>query len=107
MSLADEKRLALATVAGDVDLATPQGRLVARLKGSVAAHETEHKKARQRRAARQKAERGHPNWSKAFGYLPGPTARPGPSTSRRFSGSAPKASQLPHRNPVSCTGTRR
>ncbi|CFJ64825.1 phiRv1 phage protein [Mycobacterium tuberculosis] len=30
-----------------------------------------------------------------------------PSTSRRFSGSAPKASQLPHRNPVSCTGTRR
>ncbi|MGV7738962.1 recombinase family protein, partial [Mycobacterium kansasii] len=46
MSLADEKRLALATVAGDVDLATPQGRLVARLKGSVAAHETEHKKAR-------------------------------------------------------------
>ncbi len=36
MSLADEKRLALATVAGDVDLATPQGRLVARLKGSVA-----------------------------------------------------------------------
>ncbi len=35
------------------------------------------------------------------------TARPGPSTSRRFSGSAPKASQLPHRNPVSCTGTRR
>ncbi|ABQ73342.1 MULTISPECIES: recombinase family protein [Mycobacterium] len=81
MSLADEKRLALATVAGDVDLATPQGRLVARLKGSVAAHETEHKKARQRRAARQKAERGHPNWSKAFGYLPGPNGpEPDPRT---------------------------
>lgn len=69
MALADEKHLALATVSGDVDLSTAQGRLVARLRGSVAAHEVEHKKARQRRAAQQKAERGEPNWSKAFGYL--------------------------------------
>ena len=45
MALADEKHLALATVSGDVDLSTAQGRLVARLKGSVAAHEIEHKKA--------------------------------------------------------------
>ena len=33
MALADEKRVALATVSGDVDLSTAQGRLVARLKG--------------------------------------------------------------------------
>jgi DNA invertase Pin-like site-specific DNA recombinase len=70
MALADDKHLALATVSGDVDLSTAQGRLVARLKGSVAAHEIEHKVARQRRAARQKAERGRPQWKRAFGYLP-------------------------------------
>jgi DNA invertase Pin-like site-specific DNA recombinase len=69
MALADEKHLALATVSGDVDLSTAQGRLVARLKGSVAAHEGEHRKARQLRAARQRADSGIPNWSKAFGYL--------------------------------------
>lgn len=68
MGLADEKHLALATVAGDVDLSTAQGRLVARLKGSVAMHEIEHKRARQLRAAQQKAERGEPQWRRAFGY---------------------------------------
>jgi DNA invertase Pin-like site-specific DNA recombinase len=69
MALADEKHVALATVSGDVDLSTAQGRLVARLKGAVARHEVEHKSARQRRAARQKAERGLPQWKRAFGYL--------------------------------------
>jgi len=68
MALADEKHLALATVSGDVDLSTAQGRLVARLKGAVARHEIEHKSARQRRAARQKAEQGRPHWRQAFGY---------------------------------------
>lgn len=70
IDLADRHKLALATVSGDVDLSTPQGRLTARLKGSVARHEIEHKKERQRRAARQKAERGRPKWRTAFGYLP-------------------------------------
>src|ERR1700758_3909590 len=79
MALADEKHLALATVSGDVDLSTAQGRLVARLKGSVAAHEGEHRKARQLRATRQLAERGVPNWSRAFGYL-GDTRQPDPAT---------------------------
>jgi DNA invertase Pin-like site-specific DNA recombinase len=69
MALADERHLGLATVSGDVDLSTAQGRLVARLKGSVAAHEGEHRKARQLRAARQRADQGVPNWSQAFGYL--------------------------------------
>jgi DNA invertase Pin-like site-specific DNA recombinase len=69
MDLADEHRLKLATVSGDIDLSTAQGRLTARLKGAVARHEIEHKSDRQRRAARQKAERGLPQWARAFGYL--------------------------------------
>lgn len=77
MALADEKHLALATVSGDVDLSTAQGRLIARLKGSVAAHETEHKKARQKRAAQQKAAQGRPQWRYAFGYI-GDTRKPNP-----------------------------
>lgn len=69
MAIADDRQIALATVSGDVDLSTAQGRLVARLKGSVAAHETEHMKARMRRAAKAKAEAGKPQWRSAFGYL--------------------------------------
>ncbi|WP_085157348.1 recombinase family protein [Mycolicibacterium confluentis] len=79
MALADDKRLALATVSGDIDLATAQGRLMARLKGSVAAHEIEHKRARQLRAAQQKAEAGRPQWRRAFGYLDD-THQPDPAT---------------------------
>jgi DNA invertase Pin-like site-specific DNA recombinase len=69
IDLADRHRLALATVSGDVDLSTAQGRLVARLKGSVARHEVEQKSARQVRAMRQIAESGKPQWRRAFGYL--------------------------------------
>jgi DNA invertase Pin-like site-specific DNA recombinase len=80
MALADERHLALATVSGDIDLSTAQGRLTARLKGSVAAHEIEHKRARQLRAAQQKAERGEPQWRNAFGYLPDGSHTPDPAT---------------------------
>ncbi|OOK79031.1 recombinase family protein [Mycobacterium kansasii] len=68
MPLADRMNVKLATVSGEVDLSTAQGRLTARLKGSVAAHEGEHKAARQRAAAKQMAERGLPKWKSAFGY---------------------------------------
>ncbi len=81
MALADEKQIKLATVSGDVDLSTAQGRLIARLKGSVAAHESEHKLARQLRAARQKAEQGRPQWTYAFGYI-GDTHAPDPKIGR-------------------------
>lgn len=60
MDLADAHRLALATVSGDIDLSTAQGRLTARLKGAVARHKVEHASDRKRRAARQKAEAGRP-----------------------------------------------
>jgi DNA invertase Pin-like site-specific DNA recombinase len=79
IDLADRHRLALATVSGDVDLSTPQGRLVARLKGSVARHEVEHKSARQRRAMEQLAAQGVPKWRRAFGYLDD-THQPDPQT---------------------------
>lgn len=69
MELADRKGIALATVTGDVDLSTDNGRLFARIKGAVARSEVERKSARQKRAARQRAEAGG-SWGglRAFGY---------------------------------------
>lgn len=69
MELADTHKLALATVTGDVDLSTDNGRLFARIKGAVARAEVERKSARQKRAARQSAESGG-GWGgrRAFGY---------------------------------------
>lgn len=58
MELADTHKVALATVTGDVDLSTDNGRLFARIKGAVARSEVDRKAARQKRAARQKAEAG-------------------------------------------------
>lgn len=57
--------------AGELDLSTPTGRMVASIMGSVATAEVEHKSERQRRAAQQLAERGVPKWRKAFGYVDG------------------------------------
>jgi DNA invertase Pin-like site-specific DNA recombinase len=69
MELADRHRLALATVSGDTDLSTDNGRLFARIKGAVARAEGERKSARQRRAQLQAAERGLPaGGPRAFGY---------------------------------------
>lgn len=69
MELADAKHLALATVTGDVDLSTDNGRLFARIKGAVARAEVERKSARQSRAMRQLAESGKPNkTARPFGY---------------------------------------
>lgn len=70
IALADEKRLALATVTGDVDLSTDNGRLIARITGAVARAEVERKSARQKRAALQRAEEGraHSGGRRAFGY---------------------------------------
>ena len=48
IDLADVRRLALATVTGEVDLATPTGRMVARIMGAAARQEAEHKKVRGR-----------------------------------------------------------
>lgn len=69
MDLADERRLQLATVTGDVDLSTDNGRLFARIKGAVAKAEGERKAARFKRSMEQKAAAG--KWQAAnrpFGY---------------------------------------
>lgn len=68
MELADEKKLALATVTGDVDLSTDNGRLFARIKGAVARAEVERKNARHKRALLQRAQSGKGWGSRAFGY---------------------------------------
>lgn len=61
IDLADRHGLKLATVTGDVDLATPTGRMVARILGATARQEAEHKGERQKRQRRQSAEAGRPN----------------------------------------------
>ena len=48
-------------MAGSVDLASPSGRMVARMLGAAARYEVEHKSERAKRKARQRAEQGHPN----------------------------------------------
>lgn len=69
MALADGKQLALATVTGDVDLSTDNGRLFARIKAAVARAEVERKSARQKSATRQRVAAGRP-WSsvRPFGF---------------------------------------
>lgn len=70
IDLHDEHGLALATCTGDVDLGTPTGRLVARMLGAAARHESEHKGERQRRQKRQAAEAGKMagGGCRSFGY---------------------------------------
>lgn len=69
IDIADKHGLLLATITGDADLATDNGRLFARIKGAVAKAETERSAARRRAMAKQRAEAGE-NWSprRPFGY---------------------------------------
>lgn len=70
IEIADARRVKIATVkAGDLDLSTSAGRMVARILGSVARQESEHKGERQRRANEQRAAEG--KWytaNRCFGY---------------------------------------
>ncbi len=69
IDLADRRHVALASVGGDVDLATDNGRLFARIKGAVARSEVERKSARQRSSNDQRAASGLPSGGRrAFGY---------------------------------------
>ena len=58
LDLADRYKVALASVGGDVDLATPQGRMVARIKGAVARQEVEQISRRLRRKQLELAQAG-------------------------------------------------
>jgi len=69
IDLADRRGVALASVGGDVDLATDNGRLYARIKGAVARAEIERKSARQKAANDQRAAAGRPSSGRRpFGY---------------------------------------
>lgn len=65
---ADRHGLALASVGGDIDLATPQGRMTARIKGNVARHESEQLSRRITRKAQQLAESGRYVGKRPFGW---------------------------------------
>jgi DNA invertase Pin-like site-specific DNA recombinase len=58
----------LATVTGEVDLSTDDGRFMARIMGAVARKEIERKKARQQRQSLQRAQSGRGRGPRAFGY---------------------------------------
>lgn len=68
INLADQHHLALASIGGDVDLATPQGRLTARIKGSVARHEVEQQSRRLKRKYEELAAAGQPHGPIPYGY---------------------------------------
>jgi DNA invertase Pin-like site-specific DNA recombinase len=70
LELADERHVALASVGGEVDLATPQGRMVARIKGAVARQEAEQIGRRVRRKFDQLAAAGRVSngGKRPFGY---------------------------------------
>jgi site-specific DNA recombinase len=71
ITLADQHHIELASVGGDADLSTDNGRLFARIKGAVAKSETDRKSARFRRANLQRAQAGkNATWygQRMFGY---------------------------------------
>jgi site-specific DNA recombinase len=70
IDIAEAQRITIRTVqGGDLDLSTSAGRMVARILGSVARQESEHKGERQKRANVQRAEEGRrQTYNRAFGY---------------------------------------
>jgi DNA invertase Pin-like site-specific DNA recombinase len=61
ITLADDKRVALANVSGEVDLSTSDGRFRARIMGAVARQESERKSERLKRQRDQRAREGKPH----------------------------------------------
>lgn len=68
IDLAEQLGVQLASCAGEIDLASPQGRLVARIKAGVARHESEQSSRRIKRAALQRAQEGRPHGRPAYGW---------------------------------------
>ena len=74
------RQVPLATTGqGDIDLYSPTGVLTAQIKTAVSEHEISMMRVRQKRAARQKAEQGRPQWRHATGYVDG---KPDPQYAR-------------------------
>lgn len=74
---ADRVGLQLASVGGDIDLGTEQGRMLARMKGTVARYEIEQMSRRQKRKHQERAEAGESHGPRPFGWdrVPGPDGR--------------------------------
>ncbi|KRF19412.1 hypothetical protein ASG90_20580 [Nocardioides sp. Soil797] len=72
IDIADKHGTALATVQGDIDLGTPNGRMVARMLGAAARQEVEQKSERQKAKNRQLVKEGRPRvgGGRAFGFEP-------------------------------------
>lgn len=68
IEIADRRGISLASVGGEVDLATAQGRLTARIKASVSRHEVEQSSRRIKRAVLERAEAGRPHGRVAYGW---------------------------------------
>lgn len=69
IDVADQHRLMLASIAGDADLSTDNGRLFARIKGAVARSEVERKSARSKAANKQAALAGqYAQRTRPFGW---------------------------------------
>lgn len=64
ITLCEERNVTILTVAGDLDLSAPMGRMMARMLAAVATGEVEMKGARQRRANKQRADAGGTRWSR-------------------------------------------
>jgi DNA invertase Pin-like site-specific DNA recombinase len=62
--------------AGELDLGTASGRMVARMLGAAARHESEQKSERIRRSRQQAAESGKPNGGLGYGYDADGTVNP-------------------------------
>lgn len=68
IDFADRHSLKLASVGGEIDISTEQGRLTARLKGNVARYEVEQSSRRLKRKAAELRAAGTPNGPRPYGY---------------------------------------
>lgn len=73
VDLTEKRGIALASVGGEIDLATPQGRLTAQIRGNVARHETEQLSRRVRAKITELAEQGASVGQIAYGWQREPT----------------------------------
>ena len=65
---ADKYGLALANIGGELDLSTPDGRTMYRIRGAISRHESEQSSRRIRRKFLERAEGGKPHGKVANGY---------------------------------------
>jgi site-specific DNA recombinase len=69
IELAEAGGLQLASCGGMIDLATPQGRMIAGIKAQVARHEVDQLKRRMRRSLAQRAADGRPHARIPYGWI--------------------------------------